>query len=78
MVSQRLVGRVARSRILAAPLMGGFLSREFGENGLGATKSTIYARNLARMGYTAIGCPVLFAVMPVNLGASLLEVSMSK
>jgi hypothetical protein len=76
LVSQRLVGRVSRSRILAAPLMGGFLSREFGDNGLGNTTSTIYSRNLARMGNTTIGYPILFAVAPVNLNSSLVEVSM--
>ncbi|KAM3086439.1 hypothetical protein ACMFMG_000574 [Clarireedia jacksonii] len=78
LVSQRLVGRVSRSKILAAPLIGGFLSREFGGNGLGSTTSTIYARNLARMGNATIGCPILFAAIPVNLNASLLEVSMSE
>jgi hypothetical protein len=76
LVSQRLVGRVSRSRIFAAPLMGGFLSREFGENGLRDTTATIYSRSLARLGNTTIGYPILFAVVPVNLDASLLEVSM--
>ncbi|ESZ96223.1 hypothetical protein SBOR_3381 [Sclerotinia borealis F-4128] len=63
---QRNVGRIKRARILKDPIAGGFLSVGFGQSGLDAIATSVYAHSLCNIGDFRLlrGTAGLFEVIP--------------